>query len=160
MWELFPYVSPPLCWRFDSTYIVPCLPTVRQRFPAKTYGSKNSYTPQYRHFPFEWSEYGWLFYRCSGTFRQISRSNFGYFVYWFFLLICSAFSTKKQPQPLRPGPIFYSSEFIKSLQSSSRYAFSKADFGLHDSYPSGYFTRYPGRPFLSCGSAFTIFTPM
>lgn len=73
----------------------------------KAYRSKSSYTAQYRTFLFRHRIGGKIVYRCSGTFCQFTRLNFGYFVYWFFLLTCSAFSTKKRPQPLRPGPIFY-----------------------------------------------------
>ena len=52
-----------------------------RRPSKKKYRSKNSYTAQYRVFLFRHRIGSKIVYRCSSTFRQITRSNFGYFVY-------------------------------------------------------------------------------
>ena len=57
----------------------------------KLNSSIRSYTLLYRILTFRHIEYWKNLYRCSGTFRQKWLWIFGYFVYWFLLLTCSAF---------------------------------------------------------------------
>ena len=74
------------------------------------------------------------------------------FLVWWLRPYLGCLAAKHQPD--------YFLSLMKSMQSSSRYAFSKASFGDQDTYPSGYTTLYPAFPSFSCGSAFTIFTPI
>lgn len=58
----------------------------------KAYSSMTSYTVQYWLLVFRHRIGTKIGYRVSGTFRQFSRSYFGYFVYWFYLQSCSNFT--------------------------------------------------------------------
>ena len=92
-----------LIWELYSHLSVDNVDNSGQTPSCKAYRSINPYTALYQHYLFRHRIGTKNLYRCSGTFRQKSPLIFGYFVYWLFLLTCSAFSTKKKAPAIKPG---------------------------------------------------------
>ena len=95
-----PFLSPDL-GRQRIDYII--IATHILLFPVFkiTYMATTSYTALYRLLSFRHMLISKNAYRWSGTFRQITLMIFGDFVYWFFLLTCSAFRRAPEtPEPI------------------------------------------------------------
>ena len=98
-----------------------------------------------------------LYYQAKTLF--FSFNTFHYFSRNTYISLENSLEIK-EISTISQNSFSHSSELIKSLQSSSWYAFLNVSFGLQETYPSGYFTRYPETPSFSYGSAFTTFTPI
>lgn len=143
-----------LIWIFNSHIRV-------NNVDISAYRPKNPYTAQYRVFLFRHRIGGKIVYHCSGTFCQITRSILGYSVYWFFLLICFAFSTKKIAPAIttRAYLSFLRIDKILAVQLTVCLSTSRLRTPWFISIRIFYLV-YPGHPLFSCGSTFMIFTPM